>query len=178
MKNLKSYQSFTVHETMDMMTLPRDPQVGAKSVYKDIIDVVSSKLDVISNSLKKVASPDVDKIKNFMEKNFGTASPDYNEKNVRKFQNILGSDSNFSENKNSVSEICSRVNKVMGINMDVWGSKLLSFLLNSVSKKRGSGDQVFENENPLGGIMLWAWILFWIFKKIMKLFGHSQEEKS
>lgn len=43
MKNIKSYESYFLNETMDMMTLPVNPIDGAKDVYGDLIRELGGK---------------------------------------------------------------------------------------------------------------------------------------
>ena len=86
MKHIKTFESFNINETMDMMTMPVDPIVGAADVYSDIADAIGNKIGEITNALKKAASPEVDKIKAFMLKTFGTTTPEFNEENAEKFR--------------------------------------------------------------------------------------------
>lgn len=44
MRYLKTFESFNINETMDMMTMPVDPIAGAADVYSDIYDEAKSYL--------------------------------------------------------------------------------------------------------------------------------------
>ena len=53
MRYIKTYESFNINETMDMMTMPVDPIAGAADVYSDIAKAIGNKIDEITKLLKK-----------------------------------------------------------------------------------------------------------------------------
>ena len=93
MRYLKKFESFNVNETMDMMTMPVDPIAGAADVYSDIAKAIGNKISEITTSLKKASLTEVNKIKSFMLKTFGTTTPEFNEENAEKLYKVLGLDS-------------------------------------------------------------------------------------
>jgi hypothetical protein len=44
MRYLKTFESFNINETMDMMFMPVDPIAGAADVYKEIGDYIKNKM--------------------------------------------------------------------------------------------------------------------------------------
>ena len=90
MKHLKTFESFSINETMDMMTLPVDPISGSIDVYSEVFKSIGNKINDIVNPLKRVALSDVVKIKGFMIKTFGTTSPKLSKENAEKLNKVLG----------------------------------------------------------------------------------------
>jgi hypothetical protein len=168
MKYIKTYESFNINETMDMMTMPVDPIAGAADVYKDIAKAIGNKIDAITTSLKKAALPEVNKIKDYMFKIYGTTVPAYTEENAQKLYDALGLSSvkeNFQEGENLAIKLCGRIKQVLGINMYAWGGVPLAIILGGLI---GSGAAV-------GGILIGSFVLLYVFTKIMKLFGYGDE---
>ena len=96
MKHLKTFESFSINETMDMMTLPVDPISGSIDVYSEVFKSIGNKINDIVNPLKRVALSDVVKIKGFMIKTFGTTSPKLSKENEPVIYNAIKSDSDKS----------------------------------------------------------------------------------
>ncbi len=170
MKHLKTFESFSVNETMDMMTMPVDPIAGAADVYKDITDAIGNKISDITKSLKEAALPEVSKIKDFMIKTFGTTTPELTEENAQKLYDALGLSSikennGFQEGENLAVKLCGRIKQVLGINMYAWGGVPLAIILGGLI---GSGAAI-------GGILIGSFVLLYVFSKIMRLFGYGDE---
>lgn len=53
MKYLKTFESFTTNETMDMMFMPVDPIAGAADVYSDFYKQIKSKAKNFFDAIKK-----------------------------------------------------------------------------------------------------------------------------
>ena len=53
MRYLKTFESFSVNETMDMFMMPVDPIKGAADVYSDFYDQIKSKLKDFFSAIKK-----------------------------------------------------------------------------------------------------------------------------
>ena len=51
MKHLKTFESFSINETMDMMTLPVDPIPGSIDVYSEVFKSIGYKINDIVNPL-------------------------------------------------------------------------------------------------------------------------------
>jgi len=168
MKHIKTYESFSVNETMDMMTMPVDPIAGAADVYKDITDAIGNKISGITKSLKEAATADVIKIKDFLTKIYGTTVPALTEENAEKLYKVLGLDSvkeSLQEGENLAIQLCGRIKQVLGINMYAWGGVPLAIILGGLI---GSGAAI-------GGILIGSFVLLYVFTKIMKLFGYGDE---
>lgn len=100
MKHLKTFESFSVNETQDMMFMPVDPIIGAADMYNDIyksikdsivqptVEWLNKKEDAFLNSIKP-SNESLKKIYDFMMKNFGTISPDLNSENITKMIDVL-----------------------------------------------------------------------------------------
>jgi hypothetical protein len=173
MKHLKTFESFSVNETMDMMTMPVDPIAGAADVYKDITDAIGNKISDITKSLKEVALPEVSKIKDFMIKTFGTTTPELTEENAQKLYDVLGLSSvkenienSFQEGENLVVKLCGRIKQVLGINMYAWGGVPLAIILGGLIGSNGA----------IAGILISSFALLYVFSKIMQLFGYGSED--
>ncbi len=169
MKHLKKFESFSVNETMDMMTMPVDPIAGAADVYKEIGKAIGNKVSELSNSLKKAAIPEVKKIKSYLFDLYGTTVPALTKENAKILHVALGLDSvkeNFQEGENLAIKICGRIKQVLGINIYAWAGIPLAVVLGGMMA--GSTAAVF-------GILAGAYALLWVFTKIMQLFGYGDE---
>jgi hypothetical protein len=170
MKYIKTFESFNINETMDMMTMPVDPIAGAADVYSDIADAIGNKISEITNALKKAAAPEVAKIKDFMLKTFGTTSPELNEKNAKKLFDILGLNlvkENFKEGENLAIKLCARIKQVLGINIYAWAGIPLAVVL---------GGMMMSSTVAVFGILLGSFALLFLFTKIMQVFGYGNED--
>jgi hypothetical protein len=170
MRYIKTYESFNINETMDMMTMPVDPIAGAADVYKDIAKAIGNKIDEITKSLKKAALPEVEKIKDYMFKIYGTTVPAYTEENAEKLYKALGLDSvkeSLQEGENLAIQLCGRVKQVLGVNIYAWAGIPLAIVLGGMMA--GSTAAVF-------GILIGSWALLWVFTKIMQVFGYGNDD--
>lgn len=168
MKHIKTFESFNINETMDMMTMPVDPIAGAADVYSDIADAIGNKIGEITNALKKAASPEVDKIKAFMLKTFGTTTPEFNEENAEKLYKVLGLSSikeGYQEGENLAVKICGVIKQILGVNIYAWCGIPLAVVIGGLM---GSGVAV-------GAALIGGWALLWVFTKLMNLFGYGDE---
>lgn len=68
MKYIKTYESFNVNETLDMMTMPVDPIAGAADVYGDIWNYLKGKVSDIVKTLGNKWNEFVDKASEFINK--------------------------------------------------------------------------------------------------------------
>ena len=68
MRYIKTYESFNVNETMDMMTMPVDPIAGAADVYGDIWNYLKDKVGDIAKTLGNKWNEFVDKASEFIHK--------------------------------------------------------------------------------------------------------------
>jgi hypothetical protein len=169
MKHIKTFESFNINETMDMMTMPVDPIAGAADVYSDIADAIGNKIGEITNALKKAAAPEVAKIKAFMLKTFGTTTPEFNEENAEKLYKVLGLASikeGYQEGENLAVKLCGLIKQILGINMYAWAGIPLAVVIGGLM---GSGVAV-------GAVLIGSWSLLWIFTKLMNLFGYGNTE--
>jgi hypothetical protein len=64
MKYIKTYESFNVSETMDMMFMPVDPIAGAADVYKDIADYLGNEYEKIESKLSSGIDDFLEKLGN------------------------------------------------------------------------------------------------------------------
>lgn len=167
MKHLKTFESFSINETMDMMTLPVDPIPGSIDVYSKIFKSIGYKINDIVNPLKRVALSDVVKIKDFMIKTFRTTSPELSKENVEKLNKVLGldyiSESSFQENENLAIKLCGRIKQLLGVNIYASAGIPLAAVLGLISSSVFIGFVAF----------LAGWALLWIFSKIMQIFGYG-----
>lgn len=53
MKYLKTFESFSIDETLDMFTMPVDPIANAADVYSDFYKQIKSKIKTFFSALKK-----------------------------------------------------------------------------------------------------------------------------
>ncbi len=168
MKHLTTFESFSINETMDMMTLPVDPIPGSVDVYSDVFHSIGNKINDIVNPLKKANPLDVIKIKDFMIKTFGTTTPELSKENVDKMCKVLKLDSinesSFQENESIAIKLCGRVKQLLGINIVNYAGIPLSFVLGLISGSVFVGFVAF----------LAGWALLWIFAKIMQIFGYGE----
>lgn len=68
MKYIKTYESFNVNETLDMLTMPVDPIAGAADVYGDIWNYLKGKVSDIAKTLGNKWNEFVDKASEFISK--------------------------------------------------------------------------------------------------------------
>ena len=168
MKHIKTFESFNINETMDMMTMPVDPIAGAADVYSDIADAIGNKISELTNNLKKAASPEVAKIKAFMLKTFGTTTPEFNEKNAEKLYDVLGLSSikeGYQVGENLAVKLCGVIKQILGINIYAWAGVPLAIVIGGLMS---SGVAV-------GAALVGGWALLWMFTKLMNLFGYGDE---
>lgn len=169
MKYLKEFESFSINETMDMMTLPVDPIPGTIDVYREVFKSIGNKINDLIFSLKRTSLEDVVKIKNFMIKTFGTTSPELSKRNVDKLYKTLGLDSinesSFKENEKLAIKICGRVKQLLGINIYQSAGIPLAIIIGFLSDSAILGTLTF----------LAGWALLWIFSKIMQSFGYGDD---
>jgi len=166
MRYIKTYESFKVNETMDMMMLPVDPLAGAADVYSDIADAIGNKISEITNSLKKAAAPEISKIKDFMVKTFGSTTPEYNEENAEKLYKLLGLSSikeGYQEGENLAVKLCGVIKQILGVNIYAWCGIPLAIVIGGLM-----GSSV-----AVGGALIGGWALLWVFTKLMELFGYG-----
>ena len=167
MKHLKTFESFSINETMDMMTLPVDPIPGSIDVYSEVFKSIGHKINDIVNPLKRVSLSDVVKIKDFMIKTFRTTSPELSKENAEKLNKVLGldylSESSFQENENLAIKLCGRIKQLLGVNIYASAGIPLATVLGLISGSVFIGFVVF----------LAGWALLWIFSKIMQIFGYG-----
>ena len=170
MKHLKKFESFSINETMDMMTLPVDPIKGSTDVYNEVFKSIGHKINDIVNPLKRTSISEVVKIKDFMIKTFGTTSPELSKENVEKLNKVLGLDSinesSFQENENLAIKLCGRIKQLLGINIYNSAGIPLSIVLGLISGSIFIGFVAF----------LAGWALLWIFAKIMEIFGYGDTD--
>jgi hypothetical protein len=167
MRYIKTYESFNINETMDMMTMPVDPIAGAADVYSDIAKAIGNKISEITTSLKKAALPEVDKIKSFMLKTFGTTTPEFNEENAEKLYKVLGLDSikeGYQEGENLAVKLCGVIKQILGINIYAWAGIPLAIVL---------GGMMMSSTVAVFGILIGSFALLFLFTKIMQLFGYG-----
>lgn len=62
MKYIKTFESFKLNETQDMMFMPVDPIKGAAEVYSDIADALGGKFHEALDKVEEVAEAVVEKI--------------------------------------------------------------------------------------------------------------------
>lgn len=62
MKYIKTYESFNVNETLDMMTMPVDPIAGAADVYTDVAKYLGNKFNQAVTKVEEAAESVVEKI--------------------------------------------------------------------------------------------------------------------
>lgn len=62
MKYIKTYESFNVNETMDMMTMPVDPIAGAAEVYADVAKYLGGKFNYAVAKVEEAAESVVEKL--------------------------------------------------------------------------------------------------------------------
>lgn len=170
MRYIKTYESFNVNETMDMMMMPVDPIAGAADLYKDIAKAIGNKIGEITSSIKKAALSEVEKIKNYLLKIYGTTVPSLTKENAQKLYDSLGLDSiqeNFKEGENLAVKILGRVKQVLGINIYAWAGIPLAVVL---------GGMLIGSTAAVFGILIGAFALLFLFTKIMQLFGYGNEE--
>jgi len=170
MKHLRTFESFNINETMDMMTMPVDPIAGAADVYKQIGNAIGNKVGEITKLLKEAATPDVTRLKDFMTKTFGTTVPAFTEENAEKLYKALGLDSvkeSLQEGENLAIQLCGRVKQVLGVNIYAWAGIPLAIVLGGMMV--GSTAAVF-------GILIGSWALLWVFTKIMQVFGYGNDD--
>lgn len=168
MKHIKTFESFNINETMDMMTMPVDPIAGAADVYSDIADAIGNKISEITNNLKKAAVPEVDKIKAFMLKTFGTTTPEFNEENAEKLYKVLGLASikeGYQEGENLAVKICGLIKQILGANIYAWAGVPLAIVIGGLTSSLVS----------VGAALIGSWALLWVFTKLMNLFGYGDE---
>lgn len=167
MKHLKTFESFSINETMDMMTLPVDPIPGSIDVYSEVFKSIGYKINDIVNPLKRVSLSDVVKIKDFMIKTFRTTSPELSKENAEKLNKVLGldyiSESSFQENENLAIKLCGRIKQLLGVNIYASAGIPLATVLGLISGSVFIGFVAF----------LAGWALLWIFSKIMQIFGYG-----
>ena len=170
MRYIKTYESFNVNETMDMMFMPVDPIAGAADVYKDIAKAIGNKISEITTSIKKAALPEVEKIKDYMIKIFGTTVPAYTEENAQKLYDALGLSSvkeSFQEGENLAIKLCGRIKQVLGINIYAWAGIPLAIVL---------GGMMMSSTLAVFGILIGSFALLFLFTKIMQVFGYGNED--
>ncbi len=170
MRYIKTYESFNINETMDMMTMPVDPIAGAADVYAEIGKAIGNKVSEVTKLLKEAATPDVTKLKDFMTKIYGTTVPAFTEQNAEKLYKALGLDSvkeSLQEGENLAIQLCGRIKQVLGINIYAWAGIPLAIVLGGMMA--GSTAAVF-------GILIGAYALLWVFTKIMQVFGYGNED--
>lgn len=167
MRYLKTFESFNINETLDMMTMPVDPIAGASDVYSDIAKAIGNKIGEITTSLKKATAPEVAKIKDFMMKNFGTTTPELNVENAEKLYKLLGLDSikeGYQEGENLAVKICGVIKQILGINIYAWAGIPLAIVL---------GGMMMSSTVAVFGILIGSFALLFLFTKIMQLFGYG-----
>lgn len=174
MRYIKTYESFNVNETLDMMTMPVDPIAGASDVYKDIVKAVGNKIGEITRSLKKAALPEVEKIKNYLTRIYGTTVPALTKANAQKLYDSLDLDitgykvqENFKEGENLAVKLCGRIKQVLGINIYAWAGIPLAIVL---------GGMMMASTAAVFGILIGSFALLFLFTKIMQLFGYGNED--
>jgi hypothetical protein len=170
MRYIKKFESFNINETMDMMTMPVDPISGAADVYSDIAKAIGNKISEIATSLKKASLTEVNKIKSFMLKTFGTTTPEFSEENAEKLYKVLGLDSikeGYQEGEDLAVKLCGVIKQILGINIYAWAGVPLAVVLGGMMM--GSTVAVF-------GILIGSFALLFLFTKIMQLFGYGDED--
>ncbi len=174
MKYLKTFESYHINETLgDLMTLPVDPIPGTLDVFNDIKDAIKKRYDEFMKSLSKVPMIEVQKIKAFLMKNFGTTTPELSKENLQKCVQLLGLDliqttvaEGFKENESLFIMLCGRVKQLLGLNMHAWGGLAGSILI-AVLTGTGFGGFVVAT--------ILSYILMYIFIAIMQLFGYGDD---
>ena len=170
MRYIKTFESFNINETMDMMTMPVDPIAGAADVYSDIAKAIGNKISEITTSLKKASLSEVNKIKYFMLKTFGTTTPEFNEENAEKLYKVLGLDSvkeGYQEGENLAVKLCGVIKQILGINIYAWAGIPLAIVL---------GGMMMSSTAAVFGILIGSFALLFLFTKIMQLFGYGDED--
>jgi hypothetical protein len=169
MKYLKTFESFSINETMDMMTLPVDPIPGSLDVYSEVFKSIGNKINDIVNSLKRTSYQDVIKIKDFMISTFGTTIPELSKENVEKLNKVIGLDSinesSFKQSEDLSIKLCGRIKQLLGVNIHASAGIPLAIILGALSRSTIIGASVF----------LSGWALLWIFSKIMQAFGYGDD---
>lgn len=169
MKYLRTFESFSTNETLDMFTMPVDPIKSSTDVYSEIFKSIGHKINDIVNPLKKTAISDVIKIKDFMIKTFGTTTPELSKENVEKLNKALKLDhinETFQQNENLAIKLCGRVKQLLGINIHSSAGIPLAIILGLLSGSIFIGFVTF-----IGG-----WALLWIFAKIMQIYGYGDDD--
>lgn len=88
MKHLKTFESFNINETMDMMTMPVDPIAGAADVYGDVKEYLKDKFSAFEEKVEEfvdgiVEELDADKVLSNIEKYFGKPAQDLSFKDIK-----------------------------------------------------------------------------------------------
>jgi len=88
MKHLKTFESFTTNETLDMMTMPVDPIKGAADMYGDVKDYLKDKFNAFEEKVEEfvdgiVEQLDADKVLSNIEKYFGKPAHDLSFKDIK-----------------------------------------------------------------------------------------------
>ena len=183
MKYIKTFESYSVNETQDMMFMPVDPIKGTSDMYNDIyksikdsivqptIEWLNEKEEDILKSIKP-SNESLKKIHDFMMKNFGTISPDLNSKNITKMIDVLGLEKTqiMVERKNTESIMVKILAKINDFLLAMFGFKLPTFVTGLLISGIGSIVTVLVVEsgntalNFIGALAV-AWVLIKVLMK-------------
>jgi hypothetical protein len=184
MKYIKTFESYSVNETQDMMFMPVDPIKGAADMYNDIyksikdsivqptLEWLNEKGDDILNSIKP-SNESLKKIHDFMMKNFGTISPDLNSKNITKMIDVLGLEKikeNYQEDEwhtvegeSIIVKILAKIKFLFGLNIAACAG-VPAFVTG-----------LFMTDRADLAALYWigAFVVTWLLTKILNTFGYE-----
>jgi hypothetical protein len=184
MKYIKTFESYSVNETQDMMFMPVDPIKGAADMYNDIyksikdsivqptVEWLNEKEDAILKSIKP-SNESLKKIHDFMMKNFGTISPDLNSKNITKMIDVLGLEKikeNYQEDEwhtvegeSIIVKILAKIKYLFGLNIAACAG-VPAFVTG-----------LFMTDRADLAALYWigAFVVSWLLTKILNVFGYG-----
>jgi hypothetical protein len=185
MKYIKTFESYSVNETQDMMFMPVDPIKGAADMYNDIyksikdsivqptVEWLNEKEDAILKSIKP-SNESLKKIHDFMMKNFGTISPDLNSKNITKMIDVLGLEKikeNYQEDEwhtvegeSIIVKILAKIKYLFGLNIAACAG-VPAFVTGLF----------MTDGNSATAALYWigAFVVSWLLTKILNTFGYE-----
>jgi len=193
MKYIKTFESYSVNETQDMMFMPVDPIKASAEVYGDIyksikdsivqptLEWLNEKGDDIVNSIKP-SNESLKKIYDFMMKNFGTISPDdflLNSKNITKMIDVLGLEKikeNYQEDEwhtvegeSIIVKILAKIKYLFGLNLAACAG--VPAFVTGLFMTDGNGATA---------ALYWigAFVVTWLLTKILNAFGYGKGDLS
>ena len=184
MKYIKTFESYSVNETQDMMFMPVDPIKGTADMYNDIYKSIKDSIvkpteewlnekgDAILKSIKP-SNESLKKIHDFMMKNFGTISPDLNSKNITKMIDVLGLEKikeNYQEDEwhtvegeSIIVKILAKIKYLFGLNIAAMGG-VPAFV---------AGLMISGTASTAALYWIGAFVVSWLLIKILNTFGYE-----